>query len=165
MKALTIWQPWASLIACGAKRFETRSWATSLRGKIAIHAALRPAHELDRKTSAAIVRAFDDCASIEDLPGYIAKLPHGAVVATAELVGCHKMWDGSSVGLRGAVCIDMPNQYWSPNWQTETDEFILGDWRPGRFAWELRNVKLLPTPVRAKGQQGLWDWDEREGMK
>ena len=39
MKAITIWQPWASLLACGGKRFETRSWATSYRGPIAIHAA------------------------------------------------------------------------------------------------------------------------------
>lgn len=29
MKAITIWQPWALLLACGGKRFETRSWATS----------------------------------------------------------------------------------------------------------------------------------------
>ncbi len=39
MKAITIWQPWASLIACGAKKYETRSWATNYRGPIAIHAA------------------------------------------------------------------------------------------------------------------------------
>ncbi len=39
MKAITIWQPWASLLACGAKQYETRSWATSYRGPIAIHAA------------------------------------------------------------------------------------------------------------------------------
>jgi hypothetical protein len=41
MKAITIWQPWASLKACGAKEFETRSWATSYRGPIAIHAAAK----------------------------------------------------------------------------------------------------------------------------
>jgi len=39
MKALTLTQPWATLIACGAKRIETRSWATDFRGRIAIHAA------------------------------------------------------------------------------------------------------------------------------
>ena len=39
MKAITLWQPWASLIACGAKKYETRSWATRYRGPIAIHAA------------------------------------------------------------------------------------------------------------------------------
>ena len=43
MKALTLHQPWASLIACGAKRIETRSWPPpkSLIGKrIAIHAGI-----------------------------------------------------------------------------------------------------------------------------
>lgn len=42
MKAISLWQPWASLIACGAKPYETRSWAPprSMIGQpIAIHAA------------------------------------------------------------------------------------------------------------------------------
>lgn len=39
MKAITILQPWANLIACGAKKIETRSWATQYKGQIAIHAA------------------------------------------------------------------------------------------------------------------------------
>jgi len=38
LKAITILQPWASLIACGAKQIETRSWATKYRGQLAIHA-------------------------------------------------------------------------------------------------------------------------------
>jgi hypothetical protein len=41
MKALTLWQPWASLIALGAKTIETRSWSTKYRGPLAIHAAKR----------------------------------------------------------------------------------------------------------------------------
>lgn len=36
MKALTIWQPWASLIARGVKQYETRSWPTKYRGPIAM---------------------------------------------------------------------------------------------------------------------------------
>jgi hypothetical protein len=39
MKAITILQPWASIIVYGAKHIETRSWATKYRGKIVIHAA------------------------------------------------------------------------------------------------------------------------------
>ena len=39
MKALTLTQPWASLVACGAKTIETRSWRTPYRGPVAIHAA------------------------------------------------------------------------------------------------------------------------------
>ncbi|MEY2355573.1 ASCH domain-containing protein [Lysinibacillus capsici] len=38
MKAITIKQPWATLIALGEKRFETRSWQTKYRIPIAIHA-------------------------------------------------------------------------------------------------------------------------------
>jgi hypothetical protein len=39
MKALSLWQPWASLIAAGVKRHETRHWTTPYRGLLAIHAA------------------------------------------------------------------------------------------------------------------------------
>ena len=38
MKALTIKEPWASLIINGYKTYEFRSWNTSYRGKILIHA-------------------------------------------------------------------------------------------------------------------------------
>lgn len=38
-KILTLSQPYASLVALGAKRIETRSWRTSYRGPLAIHAA------------------------------------------------------------------------------------------------------------------------------
>lgn len=39
MKAISLWQPWASLVPAGAKPVETRSWSTSYRGPLAIHAA------------------------------------------------------------------------------------------------------------------------------
>lgn len=39
MKALSLWNPWASLMAVVAKKIETRSWPTSYRGATAIHAA------------------------------------------------------------------------------------------------------------------------------
>lgn len=40
MKALTIKQPWASLIIEGYKEYEFRSWKTNYRGRIYIHAGL-----------------------------------------------------------------------------------------------------------------------------
>ncbi len=39
MRALTLHQPWATLIALGVKTVETRSWATPYRGRLLIHAA------------------------------------------------------------------------------------------------------------------------------
>lgn len=41
MKVLTVWQPWAQLLAAGHKHNETRSWRTSYRGEILIHAAIK----------------------------------------------------------------------------------------------------------------------------
>jgi hypothetical protein len=39
MKAISLWQTWATPVAIGAKRFETRDWSTKHRGPIAIYAA------------------------------------------------------------------------------------------------------------------------------
>lgn len=78
MKALSLWQPWASAIALGMKRVETRSWGTAYRGPIAIHAAKRwtleerEIHELEVRSGA--------------MP---AEIPLGAVVAVARLVAVH----------------------------------------------------------------------------
>ena len=44
MKAISLLQPWATLVSIGAKRVETRSWRTDYRGPIAIHASASPAH-------------------------------------------------------------------------------------------------------------------------
>lgn len=41
MRALTLWEPWATAILAGYKHYETRSWATTYRGTIAIHAGLK----------------------------------------------------------------------------------------------------------------------------
>jgi len=53
MKALTIWEPWATLIAKSIKKVETRSWTTKYRGDLAIHAAKRNPADLE------IVRQYD----------------------------------------------------------------------------------------------------------
>jgi hypothetical protein len=79
MKAISLWQPWASAIALGLKRIETRHWSTTYRGRIAIHAALR----WDRRQ-----REF---AETERTLGRLhAKLSFGAVVAIARLVSVQR---------------------------------------------------------------------------
>jgi ASCH domain len=42
MKALSVREPWASLIASGKKTIETRSWRTNYRGEILICGSARP---------------------------------------------------------------------------------------------------------------------------
>ena len=150
MKAITIWQPWASLVAIGAKKYETRSWATSYRGPIAIHAAKKA------PTYTAATGFINRILDALKMPN-IDYLPRGAVVATAELVEC---WEISKV-LR-----DLPSEEISAELTSKGHgslcvhhlerEVILGDWTPGRYAWELTNVQMLSEPIPAKGMQRLW---------
>jgi hypothetical protein len=79
MKALTLTQPWASLVALKFKRYETRSWRTAYRGLLAIHAAKGFPEE------AQIFAAHERAAG--RLP---VDVPRGAIVAVGRLVSCEK---------------------------------------------------------------------------
>ena len=62
MKALSIKQPWANMIAAGEKTIETRTWATPYRGRLLLVSSKRPPIE-----------------------------PAGCAVAIADLVDCRPM--------------------------------------------------------------------------
>ena len=49
MKALTIKQPWATLIIEGYKKYEFRSWKINYRGKILIHAGLSLEKDMEER--------------------------------------------------------------------------------------------------------------------
>nr|DAY51533.1 MAG TPA: ASCH domain protein [Caudoviricetes sp.] len=161
MKVITIWQPWASLIACGAKEFETRGWATSYRGPIAIHSAtLSPFKAIRDVPIDAVCKMREALKERGILPPFtnFKDLPLGHIIATGELVGCHKIVLHGGRGLPSTA----------PGWletyrgiyEPSERELLFGDWTPGRYAWELQNVKMLDTPIPAKGKQRIWNWEE-----
>jgi len=150
MKAITIYQPWASLLACGAKKYETRSWATNYRGPIAIHAAQKSYNLGD--IDFGLVRGFMSAAE-NALGIYEANnAPLGVVVATAELVGC---WRITASDGKRACMLHLPNG----NPCVSGNELLFGDWTPGRYAWEFANMTMLPEPIPARGRQRLWNWE------
>ncbi|MDX5091650.1 ASCH domain-containing protein, partial [Lactobacillus crispatus] len=77
MKAITIHQPWATLIALGEKQFETRSWETKYRGPLAIHAGKKVDKEI------CLEEPFRSVLAKHGITAEI--LPTGAVVAIANL--------------------------------------------------------------------------------
>lgn len=140
MKALTIWQPWSSLLVFGQKKYETRSWATAYRGPIAIHAAKRPV----RRTIDALDtgNAWDTLELFESLfpgTGELAQLSTGAIIGTAILTGCNLIDEAFAAGLT-------------------PQERALGDFTLGRYAWEFQKMIPVDPPIPAKGMQGLWEW-------
>jgi len=81
MKAITLHQPWASLVAIGAKAIETRPYTSKYRGPLAIHASKRPIRVCDPYYRSVLASA----GLIYD------RLPLGAVLATCELTACEKI--------------------------------------------------------------------------
>src|SRR6185437_11126448 len=84
MLALSLWQPWATLVAIGAKRIETRHWHTHYRGPLAIHAAKRK-----DKDSLALCLSQPFLSALA-AGGYDTpfELPFGLMIATCRLDQC-----------------------------------------------------------------------------
>lgn len=141
LKAITLWQPWASAMAAGLKTVETRSWATSYRGPLAIHASARKVHTADMGLVRALGRALRVDVARTNPKALADALPRGAVLGVVEL------YDVVLMSRVSALHDVMTAQ-----------EMSWGDWKPDRFAWLCRPVVWFPEPVPAKGAQGLWDW-------
>ncbi len=129
MKAITLWQPWASLMAVGVKMHETRHWSTSYRGPIAIHAG----------------KVIDVAGAPETLcnaalgKNWRTTIPRGGVVAVGRLARCRDAWR--------IRC------------QLTAGDLEAGNYAPGRYAWQVLDLHSLKTPIAAVGRQGLWDWE------
>lgn len=149
MKALTITQPWATLIAIGAKRFETRSWPTSYRGPLAIHAGkgLGPVGGVRGLEALCAQEPFRSALFGDGLYRDPSELPRGIIVAECELRGSY---DAPGIcGHRGGAS----DYGWSV--QPARHEAYFGDYSAGRFAWALDNVSRNETPP-IRGALGLW---------
>lgn len=134
MKALTIHQPWASLLVWGKKKYETRDWKWKYRGLIAIHAGKEPLSPLE---------SYYDilCALKEDTANFNEPYfdsTFGKIIAIATLKDIHLM-------TRQLI-----------NKQSHLER-LCGYWEPGRYAWEFTDIKSLSEPIPVRGMPGLWD--------
>jgi activating signal cointegrator 1 len=134
IKGLSLWQPWASLIALGHKRIETRSWSTTYRGWIAIHAAKKWSKDLQ---ALCYRDPFLECLADLDL-SRDKNLPLGGFVAVARL-----------------VAVDRTEVITFPKTREGFRERSFGDYRTGRFAWRLEEITAIEF-LPAAGKQGLW---------
>ena len=86
IKAITLWQPWATLVAIGAKCIETRSWRTKHRGLLAIHAAKRFTHQ--------VVETEPFVGALAD----VTQFPLGTIVAVCNLADCVQVTENNRPG-------------------------------------------------------------------
>ena len=154
MKALSLWQPWASLVAHGVKRIETRGRMFNHRGPLLIHAAKHwsieqfsamsngplnyACQQLNQHLRS--VKNFTEWQAVPEDYG----LPLGAIVGIVDVVGCRPTGEltiydiGRLPGVR--YC-----------------EMDLGDFTLGRYAIQLATDAAFPEPISWKGKQGMFE--------
>ena len=133
MKAITVWQPYASLIAKGLKHYETRLFKTEYRGPLLIHSGSRTMRWVLNNSAESALDVAIEAFGMEA----ILDLPRGSAICIVDLVDCIEM---------------------TPELIAEQDptELAVGDWKPGRYAWKLENPREM-EPMKLRGWQGLWD--------
>jgi activating signal cointegrator 1 len=144
MKALSLTQPWAQLMVIGVKEYDTRSWSTRYRGRLAIHAAKGfPKDARDfRKNEAAC-----DLAN----SGFALGIPFGAIIGEATLVD---VWTTEEI----VGWWNKHNRSGGTFDYIVRRELLYGNYGGGRFAWRFSDPKIYRKPIPAKGSLGLWEW-------
>ena len=142
VNAITLHEPWASLMRAGEKRNETRSWGTRHLGPLLICAA---------KTKKGLTEETE--WAIPFLRGPLLNFGHAVAL----------------VNLKRVVRTE---HFKTPaDWDNyPMNEKAFGDYSPGRFAWITEPIDLGFDPFPVKGRQGLFrialDTEEGpDGMK
>lgn len=130
MKAISLWQPWASLWLSPAKVHETRHWPTSHRGWLAVHAAKKLVSDCGEDLDLIVIEHFG--------AHWRTTLPRGALIGAVRLVRCSDT-DAMPIGPQS------------------TDDYQCGDFSRGRYAWERAAFHVFPEPIPYRGMQSMFE--------
>lgn len=131
MKVLSLQEPYATFIKDGYKKIETRSWKTTYRGELLIHASLS-------KNFLKTITNPEVLAKVNEVT-----LNYGKIICKATLIDC----------------IEMTPEYLEKI-KSNHQEYILGIYEEGRYAWILDNIIPFKEPVETKGKLGLWEYQK-----
>lgn len=148
MKALTVWQPWASLIAIGAKPYEFRGWRPprSIIGqRIAIHAGAR---RMQRSEVYDLLHTLDHaCLNAEAARPLLRRIYDNPGIAPLSHILCTAVLGEPK---RGDEC--------AREFGIETGGNDSGRTGTFNWGWPLTDIQPLVPPAPARGAQGFWDW-------
>lgn len=133
MKAISLLQPWATLVVLGVKTIETRSWGTRHRGEILIHASQGKAGSI-----------FTNELPFKKYIPEFSKLPFGAIIGQATITDVVRI---NELGLTDEVMNRLT-----------MEEKAFGDYSEGRYAWLLQDCIKFDNPIPARGSLSIWDY-------
>ena len=132
MKVLSLTEPYATLIKNRKKKVKTRSWKTSYREELYIHASSTKIHK-ETKENIKLMNLVEH-----------TDMNYGNIICKCNLADCMKMTKEYVEDMR-------KNHY---------QEYICGEYSEGRYAWVLENVEILDKPISAKGRLNISSYSE-----
>lgn len=128
MKVLSLKEPYATLILTNKKLIETRSWKTNYRGELYIHASIT---KVPKTTNNEIKKLIGNTT-----------FNYGHIICKCILVDCIYMTEDFILNIK-------KNNY---------QEYMCGEYKVGRYAWYLKDIKQLKKPIPAKGNLNIWNY-------
>lgn len=136
MRALSLWQPWASLWLSPAKIHETRHWPTTYIGPLAVHAAQRFETRVGKDLDRLLTAQFG--------AQWRRTLPRGgAVLGVVDVVACKPTEE-------------VFGTFWFEGDPHAPDDYWCGDFSPGRFAWERGEFRVFAKSLPCTGRQSYF---------
>jgi hypothetical protein len=126
MKAISLWQPWASLWLTERKVHETRHWPTAYRGRLLVHAAKRFVRDVELDLKEILIDEFGGHWGMD--------LPRGALLGFVDLEDC------------------VPTE----RIRLTADDEACGDFSLGRFGWRRGRFVRFAQPIPWRGMQALF---------
>lgn len=140
MKAITVKQPWASLICSGLKNIENRTWKTKFSGRVLIHAGVKPV----KFSGLSEILTHEQYLSLKGNYQPFMFNVNGYIIGSVEIVDC---------------VINHPSI-----WAEKTEPKYLTT-EKGRelqvkpiYNWVLTNPIMFDKPIPAKGKLSFWDY-------
>lgn len=173
MKALTIYQPWASLIMAGAKPYEFRGWNPRRRGgayaaligqRIIIHASARKINRDEVQDLLTVLRrggesAAETCLHADKAIPILERALTRSVSSERGMIDLGGHGDLPwSVGLGTAILgeprlgTDIAEDFGVPRMEdTPPDEYA-------NWGWPMLDIEVWDMPLECRGFQGFWNW-------
>lgn len=134
MKAISLWQPWASLWLSPNKLHETRHWSTPYRGTLLVHAAKKFVKDVNSDLKDVLDDEFGGHWTMD--------LPSGVLLGAVDLVDCVPT---------GRIVAGFD---WS---DAQRIDNICGNFDDGRFGWRRGAYWKFRVPIAYRGLQGLFN--------
>ena len=132
LRGLSMWQPWAGLLAQGIKKFETRPWHTSWKGDVAICSTKGGPSVSDAE---ALLQEMG--LDLTDEQHALCGI-RGCALAVVRFGRIHSSLEMTLSNL------------------VSRQELAMGNYEPGRYAWEVVQAELLRQQYAINGRQRLW---------